>query len=225
MFNVYVLIDNNKTDIMNSSDNDLSDIEFYGFIKIGYLVNPRGYNNDEIINFENKVGFNLRSDIKHYLTTTSLLKYDNKLFHINLRDIATDNKVINKFGYSGEKTISNIKYINKFNNSVTDEEKELVCKEEDDYLSNLENGFLYIGSIKKLPILINDKLYIKSEKNVYLLLNYDDVLSANYDFSLWVYSYDNQNFDREITKEKTISYTVKNNIFKTMKCMANLNQT
>ena len=73
-----------------------------------------------------------------------------------------------------------------------------VLKEEDEFLRSLTNGFLYLGSLKKQILLINDNTHIKSDKGVYLLLNYDDCGNVNYNFSIWTYLYDNRNFDKII---------------------------
>jgi hypothetical protein len=77
-FNVYLLINTNTCPKKNDKD-----IEYYGFIKIGFLINSRGYTSEEILDFENKVNFKLKKDINDYLLKTCLINIDKKLYHIN----------------------------------------------------------------------------------------------------------------------------------------------
>ena len=40
-----------------------------------------------------------------------------------------------------------------------------------------------------------DLIYTKLDKKVYLLLNYSEETNINYNFSIWVNTYENKNFD------------------------------
>jgi len=198
---VYALIDSlEQANItVNSQDKKF---EFYGFIRLGYLINPRGYTSEELDLFEKTIGFTLRPEIKSYVSKTSILRHDNRLFHINL-DLSTYSSSMrlqleSKFGFLGEKTISNNKFLSRYRSSSPGLEYNQVLKEEDEFLRSLTNGFLYLGSLKKQILLINDNTHIKSDKRVYLLLNYDDCGNVNYNFSIWTYLYDNKNFDKII---------------------------
>jgi hypothetical protein len=229
-YNVYTLFDSK-----NQPDTNI-DFEFYGFVKLGYLINPRGYTNEEIELFELGVGYPLKEAIKDYVKKSSIIKFDNKLFHINL-DLKTYTfdqieKLKKPFGYSGEKTISNLKFVSKYKTTESTTVLEQIEVAENEYMSKIEDGFLCIGLLKNQSLLVNDKLYVKSEKKVYLLLNYE-TSNLNYDFSIWVKSYDNKNIDLilenyDVENQTSIDnydYSLcakKDNIFQTLKCMENL---
>jgi len=219
-FNVYILFDNTKTN---------HKFEFYGLIKLGYLVNPRGYTDDEIKLFEEKNNFVLKEDVRQYIKKTSIIKYDKMLFHINL---ASSSSTSNKFEFLGEKLITNNKFLCKYKDAKSDLEYEQIKLDEDEYMKKLENGFLYLGSLKKQLILLNDEVYTKLDKKVYLLLNYSEETNINYSFSIWVNTYENKNFDEilekyekeneDITDNDIILYLKRENIYKTLKCMENI---
>jgi hypothetical protein len=224
-YNVYTLFDS-----QSDPDNNIN-YEFYGFAKLGYLINPRGYTNKEINLFELAVGFPLKEDIKEYVKKSPIIKYDNKLFHINLdtktySDINQIENLKKPFGYKGEKIITNLKFISKYKTAESITEYEQIKNDEKSYMSKIENGFLCIGLLKKQSLLVNDELYLKSEKKMYLLLNYE-TSNINYDFSIWVKSYDNKNIDLLLENQTNDNYdyslcTKRDNIFQTLKCMENL---
>lgn len=198
-FPVYALI--NSQDQTNLTINSQKkNFEFYGLVRLGYLINPRGYTDKELDNFEKTMGFVLRNDLKSYVSKTSILKYDNKLFHVNLDPSTYSQEQLTKLGlkfaYPGEKTISNIKFLARYKSVSPGIEYNKVIADESESLNSLENGFLFLGSLKRQMLLINDQTHLKSDKKVYLLLNYDDCEKVSYDFSVWTYSYDNKNFDK-----------------------------
>lgn len=200
-FPVYALINSQEHGNLTVNFQEKK-FEFYGLVRLGYLINPRGYTLEEIDEFEQIMGFKLRPDIKSYVSKTSILKYESKLFHINLNPLTYNQELITrlrlKFAYPGEKTISNIKFLSRYksaNSTNSGIEYNQVLADEMEYINSLTNGFLTLGSLKKQMLLINDQVYIKSDKKVYLLLNYDDCQNVGYDFSIWTYSYDNKNFD------------------------------
>jgi hypothetical protein len=232
---VYALFDSQS----ESNNNINYEFEFYGFVKLGYLINPRGYTEEEINLFELAVGFPLREEIREYVKKSPVIKYDNKLFHINLdtKTYTDPNQIENlkkPFGYIGEKTITNLKYISKYKTADSTTAYEQIENDEKTYMEKIEHGFLCIGLLKKHSLLVNDELYLKSEKKVYLLLNYE-TSNINYDFSIWVKSYDNKNIDLilenyDVENQTSIDnydydYSLcakKDNIFQTLKCMENL---
>ena len=79
---------------------------------------------------------------------------------------------------------------------------------------------------------MNDEVYTKLDKKVYLLLNYSEETNINYSFSIWVNTYENKNFDQilekydkeeeDITDNDVILYLKRENIYKTLKCMENI---
>ena len=227
-FNVYVLIDNNNSDKLNLNDEKL-DIEFYGFIKIGYLINPRPYTINELDTFETIVEFKLSENLKNYLLNTSIVKYDNKLFHVDLKNLSNDelNNVKQKYGYYGDKLISNIKFLNKYKNEDKEEVIKIINNLEDEHMSKLKHGFLKIGLMKRVQIVLSDdEKYDKNYVEVYLLLNYDglDERNINYDNTLWTYTYDNKNFDSifNFDQDENTNYFKRENIFRTLKCSTNI---
>lgn len=244
-FPVYTLLNSTEHDSLTVNSKDTK-FEFYGLVRLGYLINPRGYTNEELDTFESEMGFKLKQDVRTYVSKTSILKYENRLFHINLNADtylpSRKTRLQLKFAYSGEKTISNMKFLARYKaltDSSNTSEYSKVLAEEAEHMSNLENGFLYLGSLKRQMLLINDQVYLKSDKKVFLLLNYDDCSNANYNFSIWTYSYDNKNFDKILeyyddcdNKEKNDDeeepefdvniHLKRDNIFETLKCSTNL---
>ena len=158
-FYVYLLI-------KQSESAQVDPFEFYGFINIGYLINPRGYTNEEIINYESQNGFQLKSDFKDYIRNTSIIKYQNKLFYINLSQ--ETNTTSQEFTHYGHKIITNSNPINT-------------------------NGFISLGLLNNISCFIDDIEFIQNKTDVLLLLNYNDsVFNANYQFSLWTLTQTNQ---------------------------------
>jgi hypothetical protein len=99
-YNVYVLLDNNSKDI-KKIDGKPIDLEFYGFIKIGHLINPNGYSKENIEKFEENHNLKVSEKVRNYLLNTSIVKYENRLFHINL-----DEQVKNKCKLINEENVS-----------------------------------------------------------------------------------------------------------------------
>jgi len=240
-FPVYSLINSLEHTNLTINSKDTT-IEFYGLVRLGYLINPRGYTNEELDGFETTMGFKLREDVRTYVKKTSIVKYESRLFHINL-NVDTylpsrKTRLEMKFAYPGEKTISNIKFLAKYKTASDPIEYARVLADEGEYMRNLENGFLYLGSLKRQMLLINDQVHLKSDKKVFLLLNYDDHPNANYNFSIWTYSYDNKNFDKlleyyddrddkenqdeEEPEFDSNIHLKRDNIFETLKCATNL---
>jgi len=240
-FPVYALINSlEQTNLTINSQN--TKFEFYGLVRLGYLINPRGYTDEELDSYESELGFKLRQNFRSYVKSTSILKYESRLFHINL-DPSTylpsrKTKLEMKFAYPGEKTVTNIKYLARYKAASDPLEYSKVLEDETEHMGNIENGFLYLGSIKRHMLLINDQVHLKSDKKVFLLLNYDDCVNANYDFSIWIYSYDNKNFDTLLDyyddQEQVLddneeepefdvnTHLKRDNIFETLKCTKNL---
>ena len=84
-FNVYALIDNKCID--GGIEEMKKNVEYYGLVKIGTLINQRGYTDDEIEQFESSRAFKLHENIKEYIRKTSIISYCGKLFHIDLGNI------------------------------------------------------------------------------------------------------------------------------------------
>jgi hypothetical protein len=187
---VYTLIDNNFENKLKLNGQEV-DIEFYGFINIGYLINPRGYTIDEINKYENENDIKFKDDFKKYILNTSIFKYETKLFHINLKN----EDIKNKFIYNGKKHIkdNDIKF----------------------------DGLLYLGIYNKKTIVDeidsnNISYIIKNMENIYILVNYDECTNINYNFSIWKYIYINNNYDdleniTDLPSNLTISLTHINN--------------
>lgn len=218
--NVYILIDNNNSEQPLFNDENL-EIEFYGFVKIGYLINQRAYNLEEITDFENKINFQLSDNMKNYLLNSSIVKFENKLFHIDLKNLSNNelHDVSQKYGYNGEKIVSNIKFLNKYRNGINE------MTQEDEYMSKLKHGFLKIGLLKSNKILLSDdEKYDKNYVEIYLLINYETCLNVNYDCTLWTFTYDNKNFDDLLNniQDDNLDVLKRDNIFRTLKCSGNL---
>lgn len=235
-YNVYILIDSNS-EVNLTINNKNTDFEFYGLIKIGYIINPRGYNEDEIVSFEKEMNFVLKNDFKEYIKKTSIIKYENKLFHINLDYNSYDNvqkdKLKKVFEYSDKKIVSNNKFLEKYKKVLeySNEEYNNIIKEEYKYMDNTNNGCLCIGLLKKQMIEFNNKIELKSEKRVYLLLNCDS-LDLNYNFSIWTHTYENKNYDKlldsydvdnnQVVEYEESEFIKRENIFQTFKHMENI---
>ena len=204
-YNVYLLVNTNTCPKQNESDKD---IEYYGFIKIGYLINPRGYTEEELLEFEDIVNFKLKKDIRQYLLNRSIIKIENKLYHINLVHLSDEdiNNLSLPFGYQGLKVITN---------------KNKTIEEESEYFKNIKHGFLFIGLSKNISIIADTNLIIpKMKVEMFLLLNYEDCDTPNYNFSIWTNTYNNTNFDQE-SNDNDIDYLNRKNISKTLKFLIN----
>ena len=131
--------------------------------------------------------------------------------------------------------MSNNKFLSQYKSASPGLEYNQVLTDESEYIKSLTNGFLYLGSLKRQILLINDQTHLKSDKKVYLLLNYDDCDNVYYNFSIWTYLYDNRNFDKIIDyydvqddqdnkeKDKEPELDVKQeNIYQTFKLTTNL---
>jgi len=172
--------------------NKFNNVEYICFVKIGQLINPKPYSLDEINYFENLHSLSLGSFTKEYLTThPKILKFNQSLFYINLLQ---DNKYISKPYYFNELTdINNNRNIVALNRLLlrknTQSEEELknniqsIIDCENNFIDNLENGFLLIGFIQNNNI----------KEYLYLLVNNPNSTS-NFDGSLWTIKiYDNEN--------------------------------
>lgn len=206
-FGVFILIDNSvgKKYLCNGIDRE---IEFYGFINIGYLINQNGYSKDFLTNFENVNGFTIPDQIKIHLENSSILKYNDKLFHIDLKDVNSSVKI--QFDKK-TKNITNSSHIKNMTDSKDDKDAyDNAVKENKEFIKNMLNGFLYLGTISKLDIDYKNKKVNNRSEKLYLLLNYKEQMGIDHSFSIWKYSELNVNTKKildmysEENKERTL---------------------
>lgn len=189
-YGVYVMIDGindqNTNYICNNSDKH---IPFIGFVNVGYLIDPHGYEENEIKEFEEKVGFTINPSVRTYLLNSSVIKHKTKLFHIDLTNYNDSIKLKCEFK---NKNITN-------SNQIRDlvEKKEDALNKNNDFINNLTNGFIYIGMMSKIMLAMDegDDIQVRNDR-LYILLNYEEVQGIDFSFTLWQYTYLNLNAKR-----------------------------
>lgn len=213
-YGVYILIDNaNGNKYCNGSKKK---IEFYGFINIGYLINVSGYLEEELNNFEEKTNFKIPTSIRKYLLQTSIIKYDKKLFHVDLENY--NDELLFKFNVPS-KSLSNINILKRIKDK---DQNQINYKESNnEFIKNLSNGFLYLGIIEKIPLPTYYNIDSKYEE-LYLLMNFEEQKGIDLSFTLWkktiinnnackifqLYSSENADKDTRIIEEEVKNYNV-----------------
>lgn len=197
-FEVFVLINNSSGKYFCNNSN--KKIEFYGFINIGHLVSILPYSLYDIMDFETLHGFTVNSVIKNYLLGASCIKIDNKLFPVDLKSASDNLKIPCNFT---TKLVNNFKIIKRLKENPTDPS---IIKENNTFIKNITNGFLYLGM--KDILLLPNKSYKYCYK-YYLLLNYNDKSNA-FTFTVWELQIINNNIAKlmdiysEINKDKSL---------------------
>lgn len=190
-YGVYVLIDGstgNKFICNNSNKN----ITFFGFINIGYLIDPAGYTEDQLLTFESQVGYSIPPLIRGRLENTSIIDYkpSKKLFHVDLLNY--NNPVKNKFTHA-TKNLTNSKFI-KGMISEDKEESDRIEEENNTFVKSMKDGFLYLGIINKITVEMESTDNIDSRVDeLYLLMNYDEHVGYDFSFTVWQYTILNNN--------------------------------
>lgn len=188
-YGVYILIDNSSGDkfICNNSNRPIT---FFGFINIGYLIDPLGYTEEQMLTFESNVGFTIPPLIRGRLEQTSLINYksENKIFHVDL--INYNESVKEKYIHPG-KSITNSKYIK---NIVSSDNSEESIQENLTFTKSMTNGFLYIGLLNKITVEmeVEDDI-VKRTDEIYLLMNYIERPTLDFSFTIWQYTVLNNN--------------------------------
>ena len=149
-YGVFVLINNGdgKRFICNNSD---IEIEFYGFLKIGNLVNTAGYRPEVISAFEQNAGFTIPDTIRMEIENTSIINYNKQLFYVDL--VNYNSSVKNKFMLK-TKNFTNSSHVK----SIVDEEENAEANNEK-FIKQMCNGFLYLGLINLTFTLTIDAIY------------------------------------------------------------------
>jgi hypothetical protein len=108
------------------------------------------------VDFETKNGFVLEEEVKTFLMSHSrIIQYDSQIFFINLEN-QFNNNVFESDGrscYDNNRVLTNMKRLMLKKNKMFEEEYEermnLLKKEEEEYMKNLEKGLLYLGHNEK----------------------------------------------------------------------------
>jgi hypothetical protein len=226
-FNVYTLIDN--THMAESLNGKMkANIEYYGLIKIGTLVNPRGYTEEEIEQFEQKHSFLLKEDIKEYLKRSSLISFNKKLFHV---DLLNESDFASKFFDGTRCSFNNIKFLQSYKKNGPDEE---TIAQEEKEMNDAFDGFLCLGivsnELKRCKDNDENVTICASKEVLFLLVNYNSE-EESFQRSLWTYKYDNNNVQKyidninekgkRIDKSLKINFEDRRNIFKTFRFCTN----
>lgn len=171
-YNVYVM----------SNDTNHEGIEYFCFVKIGHLINPKPFTGEEIIDFETKNGFLLEEEVKMFLMSHSrIIQYESHIFLINLNN-EFNNGVFESDGrscYDNNRVLTNMKRLILKKNKMFEEEYEErmndLRKEEEVYMNELKRGLLYLGHNEKTRF--------------YLRLRWKTMDEDGNDpgFSMWIY--------------------------------------
>ena len=208
---VFILINSIEQNIKFKNSN--KNYEFYGFILIGYLIDPSPYTEKELINFESVNEISINSIIKKYLLTQPIIKYKNKLFYVDLNDLNESVKI--KYNLKSKRN-NNIKFIKNIMDAKTIEEKEVAIQENNNFISQMNNGFLYLGVIdnqKINHIIDNQEIELTKQCTaLYLLLNYEEQEGIDFSFTLWEHTMINNNVDKmlKLYTDTKINFSLEN---------------
>jgi hypothetical protein len=188
-YGVYVLIDGSTGDKFICNDSDKK-IEFYGFVNIGYLVDPLGYEESTMKHFEEENNFKIPPQIRSYLSNSSIIQHSKKLFHI---DIINYNESVKNIFEIPSKNITNSQYIREIVNNKCQESIE----ENKKFITALTNGFLYIGLLNKVVVpMENEDNIIKRQDSLYILMNFIEHRGIDFSSTLWQYTVMNNNAEK-----------------------------
>jgi hypothetical protein len=184
-YGVFILINNGmgKKFICNNAD---IEIEFYGFINIGYLINTSGYRENVLQQFESDCNFTIPDPIRMHVENSPIIKYNKQLFHIDL--VNYNSSVKNRCSIK-TKNFTNATYVK----AMTDEDNSDIEKENSEFINQMCNGFLYLGLINKISLPFGNKVIDKRTEKLYLMMNYEEQVGVDYTFSLWKHSMINGN--------------------------------
>ena len=197
-YGVYILIDGSTGDkyICNDSKEKL---EFYGFINIGYLIDPLGYVESDLKTFEDEIGTSIPPLIRSYLSNSSVIKHGKQIFHIDLKNY---NESVKTQYIMPSKSYTNSQHIREINNNNNDES----ILSNKTFIDNMLNGFLYIGLINKIEVpMQSGENVIKRTDSVYILINFMEQRGIDFSSTLWQYTILNSNAEKLLKK-----YTEKN---------------
>ena len=187
--------------------NDIKDpIEFYGFVNIGYLIDPLGYEEYKLSRFETMNNFNIPSQIRLYLLNSSIIQHGKQLFHI---DIENYNESVKIKYMRSSKSYNNSDYIKEIKNNII---KEDAIMENKIFINNMLNGFLYVGLIKKIMVpMENEANVIKSADALYILMNFMEYRGIDFSATLWEYTILNKNAKKLLDKycDENVNKTLK----------------
>ena len=204
-YGIYVLIDGLSGN--KYICNDIKDpIEFYGFVNIGYLIDPLGYEEYKLSRFETMNNFNIPSQIRLYLLNSSIIQHGKQLFHI---DIENYNESVKIKYMRSSKSYNNSDYIKEIKNNII---KEDAIMENKIFINNMLNGFLYVGLIKKIMVpMENEANVIKSADALYILMNFMEYRGIDFSATLWEYTILNKNAKKLLDKycDENVNKTLK----------------
>lgn len=182
-YGVYVLIDgiNEQNTNYICNDTDIK-IPFIGFINIGYLVDIHGYEPNIIEHFESEAGFTIPPIIRNYLLHSSIVKFKNKIYHIDIVNYNESVKIKSTFA---SKNVTNA---NSIRDMINDETREQAIINNTEFINNMMNGFLYIGMMNKtmLAMANEDDIVVRHDK-LYIMMNFEEVRGIDFSFTLWHY--------------------------------------
>lgn len=167
--------------LLNSDDNDVPQfnvyimqqhqgVEAYILVKIGYLIDPSGYCDEDISTFETRLNITLPDDFKIKLKDTKVIKVEEQLYLFDLT------KPCNGVYESDNRTI---------------EDKGMKKRD------SLFRGFYHLGTFNKILIACGDNVdqltTVKVfEESVYILLKHS-IPIKEFNVSMWKYTFRNLN--------------------------------
>lgn len=187
-FNVYSFL-NDKTK---------TGISYICLVKLGKLINPLGLQLSTLNIFQKNYNLQLCNNVVKYLLETSIIKYENQLFHIDLETKSKKQNPAAVFAYLNQSNINNFAHeeqiqqilLTKNTDKDYNDKLELILDDEKKYMKNLFNGLIFVGIIKneqhlKSSNLLNLPVYANHYSSLYLLVNSTDLKLSG---SIWKYT-------------------------------------
>jgi len=177
---VFILIDSEAQDMRIGKKQ--KKIEFYGLICIGFLTDISPYSEDELIDFEARCNISIPPIMRTYLLKNSTVQFDKKLFRFDLETIEDFTRI--KYN-KASKNLNNFKLLKQMSETTDEDEKNTLLEENNKFIDEMNNGFLYLGLINLSSIPHNDINYTKQKEELYALINFEEQRGIDFSCTIW----------------------------------------
>lgn len=167
-------------------------LEFYGFFIVGYLINPGPYLEHQLLSFEEENNISITSITRQIILSQPVINYKGKLYYIDLSNI--NSETLTKFDRK-TKRINNFELIKNIN-EATEETKEEQIAINNDFVSHMCDGFLYLGIVNYINVPHNNVTITKQTTKLFLLINFVEQPGINLIGTLWERTIINNNVEK-----------------------------